>query len=102
MLVGWALIAAPVAFGLGTAAGVTGVIVGALVIALALAGTDSTGRGTIPLAAQVVYDRGLAVGLLLSALVFGIGQEIGAMVLFGLSGAVALLVTSITRYSAAS
>jgi hypothetical protein len=102
MLVGWALIAAPVAFGLGTAAGVTGVIVGALVIALALAGTDSTGRGTIPLAAQVVYDRGLAVGLLLSALVFGIGHEIGAMVLFGLSGAVALLVTSITRYSAAS
>jgi hypothetical protein len=100
MLVGWALIAAPVGLQLGTAAGVTGVIVGSLVVALALAGTETSGRGTIPLGAQAVYDRALALGLLLSAVAFGFAGEMGAMALFGLTGAAALLVTSITSYSA--
>jgi hypothetical protein len=91
---------APVAFELGVAAGVTGVIVGAIAVALALAGTESSGRGTIPVSAYAVYDRGLALGLILAGLAFGAVGEIGAMALFGFTGLAALLVTSITRYTA--
>jgi hypothetical protein len=46
-----------------------------------------------------VYDRGLALGLLLAALIFGIAGETDALVLFALAGLSALVVTSITRYS---
>jgi hypothetical protein len=99
-LAGTGLIVAPAALGLGVAAGLTGVIVGALLVALALAGTEAEGRGTIPLSAQAVYDRGLAVGLILSGLAFGVVGELGALALFGLIGAATLGVTSITRYSA--
>ena len=65
-LVGTWLIVAPVGLALGAAAGIFGVIVGALCVALALAGTETSGRGTIPLSAQAVYDRGLSLGLVLS------------------------------------
>jgi hypothetical protein len=99
-LVGTGLIMAPVVLELGVAAGVTGVIVGAIAVSLALAGTDTSGRGTIPVSAYAVYDRGLALGLVLTGLAFGAIGEIGAMALFGFTGAAALLVTSITRYSA--
>ena len=100
MLLGTGLIVATVGFGLGLAAGMTGVIVGALAVALALAGTESSGRGTIPVAAHAVYDRGLGLGLILAAVAFGVVGEIGAMALFGFIGVAALLVTSVTVYTA--
>jgi hypothetical protein len=99
-LLGTVLIALPLGLGLGAAAGMTGVVVGALCVALALAGSEASGRGTIPLSAQAVYDRGLGTGLVLSAVAFGVVGELGAMALFGATGLAALLVTSITRYSA--
>jgi hypothetical protein len=46
-------------------------------VALALAGTDADSRGTLPLSAQAVYDRGLALGLMVTALIFGLAGEIG-------------------------
>ena len=52
------------------------------------------------MSAQAIYDRGLALGLLLVAVVFGIADEPGASLLFAVTGIGALLVTSITRYSA--
>ena len=100
MLLGTGLIVAPIGLGLGLAAGMTGVIVGALAVALALAGTEPSGRGTIPVAAHAVYDRGLGLGLVLTAVAFGVVGEIGAMALFGFTGVAALVVTSITIYSA--
>ncbi len=65
-----------------------------------MAGTEAEGRGTLPVSAQAIYDRGLALGLLVVAVVFGIADEPGASLLFAIAGAGALLVTSITRYSA--
>jgi hypothetical protein len=97
---GSALIAVPFLMGLDAAPLVTGVLVGTLAIALGLAGTEPGGRGTLPLSAQAVYDRGLALGLLLSAGIFGVAGQLEAMVLFALAGAAALVVTAITRYSA--
>jgi hypothetical protein len=100
MAAGTALISVPFMLGLGAAAVVTGVALGGVMVALALAGTAPGGRGTLPVSAQAVYDRGLALGLLLVAIVFGVAGEAAAVLVFGVAGVAALLVTSLTRYSA--
>ena len=100
MVAGTALIAGPFLLGLDAAAIVTGILVGTLAIALGLAGTEPGGRGTLPLSAQAVYDRGLALGLLLSAGIFAAAGQIEAMALFAAAGIAALVMTSVTRYSA--
>jgi hypothetical protein len=102
MAAGTALIAVPFALGLGAAPIVTGVAVGVIIVALALAGTAPTGRGTIPVSAQAVYDRGIGVGLLVVAVIFALASDTGAAILFATAGVGALVVTSITRYSAST
>jgi hypothetical protein len=94
------LIVAPLLLGLAPAAIVTGVVVGAVAVPLALAGTDSGSRGTLPLSAQMVFDRGLGLGLTAAALIFGIAGEIEAFAVFAVAGVSALAVTAMTRYSA--
>jgi hypothetical protein len=59
----------------------TALAVGVVMVALALSGTEPAGRGTLPVSAQAVYDRGLAIGLMATA------------------GVATLVVTAITRYS---
>jgi hypothetical protein len=100
MAAGIGLIAAPLLVGAGTAALITGTVLGALAIELGLAGTASEGRGTLPLSAQAAYDRGLALGLFIVAAIFALAGETEAAPIFAAVGAVALVVTSITRYSA--
>ena len=100
MAAGTALIGVPFALGLDAAAIVTGLTIGVMVVALALAGTATDGRGTLPVSAQAVFDRGVAVGLLVVAVVFGIAGDLAAALLFATAGLSALVVTSITRYSA--
>lgn len=102
MAAGTALIGIPFAVGLDAAAIVTGLTLGVLVVALALAGTASEGRGTIPVSAQAVFDRGLAVGLLIVAVLFAFAGQLDAGLLFAVAGLSALVVTSITRYSAST
>jgi len=97
---GSALIAVPFLLGLEAAPLVSGVIVGALTIALGLAGTEPGSRGSLPLSSQAVYDRGLALGLLVSAALFGLFGELEALALFAVAGLIALITTSVTRYSA--
>jgi thiamine transporter ThiT len=100
VVAGSALIGGPFLMGLDAAPLVTGVLVGILAIALGLAGTEPGGRGTLPMSAQAVYDRGLALGLILSAGIFAAACRLEAMVLFAAAGIAALVMTSITRYSA--
>jgi hypothetical protein len=100
VVAGTTLIAGPFLLGLEAAPLVTGVIVGALAIALGLAGTEPGARGSISLSAQAVYDRGLALGLIASAVLFALFGELEAMALFAAAGVAALVMTSITRYSA--
>jgi hypothetical protein len=97
---GSALIGVPFLMGLEAAVLVTGVLIGTLAIALGLAGTEPGGRGTLPLSAQAVYDRGLALGLIASAVLFALFGELEAMALFAIAGVAALIMTSVTRYSA--
>jgi hypothetical protein len=97
---GIGLIAAPALLGVGSAALITGLVLGAMAIELGVAGTASEGRGTLPISAHAVYDRGLALGLFVAAAIFGLTGETDAAPVFAAAGALALLVTSITRYSA--
>jgi hypothetical protein len=101
MVLGAALMAAPFAAGAGSAALVSGVFIGALAISLGIAGTAGNGRGTIPVSAQHAYDFGLALGLLLSAVAFGVAGDSVALITFAAAGLGALLIGSLTRYSAA-
>ena len=90
----------PFLLGLDAAPLVTGVIIGALTIALGLAGTEPGARGSLPMSSQAAYDRGLALGLLVSAALFGLFGELEALALFAVAGLAALITTSVTRYSA--
>jgi hypothetical protein len=100
MTAGSALVVVPLALQLGAAAIVTSVAVGTMMVALGLAGTETSGRGTIPLSAQATYDRGIGIGLLVAALAFGVADESVAAAIFAIAGVAALIVASITRYSA--
>jgi hypothetical protein len=100
MTAGLGLIAAPFLLGLGAAALVSGVTIGAATVALGLAGTESSGRGTLSAAVHADYDRGLALGLVLAALMFAVAGEPVAALVFGTAGLAALIVTTLTRYSA--
>jgi hypothetical protein len=102
MAAGTALIGLPLALGLDAAAIVTGLAIGVMIVALALAGTAPSGRGTLPVSAQAVYDRGIGIGLLAVGVIFGLAGETGAGILFATAGLGALIVTSITRYSAST
>jgi len=102
MMAGTALIGLPFVLGLGAAAIVTGTTIGVVIVALALAGTETGGRGTLPVSAQAVYDRGIGFGLLAVAVLFGLSADLGAALLFATAGVAALIVTSITRYSASA
>jgi hypothetical protein len=100
IVAGTALLFLPVALGLGAAAILTGIVVGMIATGLGIAGTDTQGRGTLPLTAHAVYDRGLAVGLLLTGVLFGIADQHAALALFGGAGLAQLVVGSLTRYTA--
>jgi hypothetical protein len=101
VVVGTALMFAPAAMGLSPAPLVTGVIVGILAIALGLAGTDDQGRGILSLSAQAFYDRGLALGLLVAGVIFGLNGEPAALAFFGGAGVATLVLASTTSYSTA-
>jgi hypothetical protein len=100
VVAGSALIGVPFLLGLDAAPLVTGILVGSLAIALGVAGTEPGTRGSLPMSTQAVYDRGLALGLILSATLFGLFGELAAMALFAGAGLAALVMTSVTRYSA--
>jgi hypothetical protein len=97
---GSALIGVPFVLGMDAAPLVTGVLVGSLAIGLGLAGTEPGSRGSLPLSTQAAYDRGLALGLLLSGGIFGLAGQPEAMALFAIAGLAALIMSSVTRYSA--
>jgi hypothetical protein len=97
--VGAALMVGPTALELSVAAVLTGFVLGILATTLGIAGTDTSGRGTISLSAQAVYDRVLSLGLLGAAVAFGVAHERVALALFGAVGLATLLVAVTTRYT---
>jgi hypothetical protein len=96
---GTVLLLGPSLLELSAAGVVTGVAIGTLAMALGIAGTGTEGPGTLPISAHAAYDRGLALGLLVAAVLFGLAGDRGAAGFFGASGLAALLVATTTRYS---
>ena len=99
--VGATLIVAPIVAGLSASAAAFGLIVGVLTVALGLAGAGEYGRGGLSVSVQATYDLGLALGLLLAAVVFGLSGQAAALALFGAGGLIAAVVATNTRYTAA-
>ena len=96
---GSALIVMPVALALSTSAIVTGGALGILTMALGIAGTDHQGRGSLSVSAQAVYDRGLALGLLATSVLFALAGDRASLALFAGVGLAVLAVAASTRYS---
>jgi hypothetical protein len=96
---GTALIVLPFIVGLSASAIVTGIAVGALAVALGVAGTAVEGRGTLPATAHAVYDRGLAFGLVLAGVLLGLAGDVPALALFGGVGIATLGISAVTTYS---
>lgn len=97
---GTVLIAAPIVIGFGSALLATGIVTGAVMVGVGLAGTAATGRGTLPVSTHLALDRGLALGLIASGAIFGAAGNIAGLLLFGLAGLASVAITAITRYSA--
>jgi hypothetical protein len=98
MLLGMATMAAPFALGLGPAAMIIAVLLGALLVGMALSLTVD--EGSLPLSAHYAFDYGLVFGLLGSAVVVGLaGDHIGTALLAAV-GLTQLALNVTTRYSA--
>ena len=96
MTIGLVLIAAPFALGLGTAALVAGVVVGALVAGLALQAADPA---TTSISAHHAADTGIVLGLLGAAIVF-LAVDTSAGLIFGAAALAQLALNVTTRYTA--
>jgi hypothetical protein len=98
MLLGLVVMVAPFLFGLGTAAMLISVIIGALIVGVAFSTLDE-GSGSIT--AHHANDVGLSFGLAVASLATGIaGDGRGALVL-GLAAALHATLLFTTRYSRA-
>jgi hypothetical protein len=49
-----------------------------------------------------VYDRGIAIGLMVVAAIFALSGEPAAALVFAAAGIATLIVTAVTRYSASA
>ena len=84
---------------LSEAAQVSGLAIAILVVGLGLAGTASSGRGTVPVSQQAGYDLGLALGLAGAAVLFALVGDAPAVALFAGFGVLTLMINLFTRYT---
>ena len=101
LLVGFFLMAAPVALGMSAPAAVLGILIGTLIVGLALSSTAEAhdGRATMSIAAHHSFDYGLATGLLGTAVVLGVAGDRAAAVLFSAAALMQLALNLTTKYS---
>ena len=78
----------------------TGTVIGVLAMALGLSGPRSGAAARCRCRPRPSSTAGWPLGLLLVAVIFGLADETGRGALFAAAGAGALVVTTITRYSA--
>ena len=95
------LILLPYAIGLSSSAVMVGIAVGGVLAGLAISGSESSGRGTIPLSAHVVYDWAIAIGLICAGIVLGFVSGPAALIIFLAAGAAELALSASTSYSRA-
>jgi hypothetical protein len=101
ILVGAGIMAVPFVIGLTTPAVITAVVIGAVLFGLGISATDTGERGTLPISAHAAYDAGIALGLTLVGIVFGIAGSGPALAFFVVAGLIELVLASLTRYTPA-
>ena len=101
MLLGFTVMAAPVALGLSPAAAISGVVIGAVLVGLSLSSTDTghSGRNGMTLSAHHAFDYGLVTGLLGAAAILGSTGDTVALLVFLGAAAIQLALNLTTRYS---
>ena len=97
--VGVAIPVTGAALSLSVAAQLAGLAIAILVVGLGLAGTASSGRGTLPVRQQYGYDLGLALGLVGAAVLFALAGDAPAAALFAGFGVVTMLIHLLTSYT---
>ena len=99
LVVGVATMAAPFVLGFDPAGLIAGVVVGALIVGMALS-TGPGERGSVSVVTHFAFDRGLVVGLLGAAVVFGAVADRAAALFFALAALALLGLSLTTRYTA--
>jgi hypothetical protein len=101
MLVGFLVMAAPIALGLSAPAAVVGIVVGTLIVGLALASVDveTEGRRPLSVATHHSFDYGLVTGMLGAAVILGVSGDRPAALLFAAAALLQLGLTTTTKYS---
>jgi hypothetical protein len=101
MLLGFVVMATPIALGLSPAAAISGVVIGTLVVGLSLSSTgpEVAGRRTLAVATHHAFDYGLAMGLTGAALVLGLAGDRAAAVVFALTALGQFALNLTTRYT---
>ena len=101
MLLGFAVMVAPIALGLTPAAAISGIVIGSILVGLSLSSTDTglSGRSGMTLSAHHAFDYGLAMGMLGAAAVLGFSGDAVAGLVFAAAAAAQLLLNATTRYS---
>ena len=101
MLVGFFVMATPVALGATPAAAVFGVVIGTVMVGLSLSSTGVEGEGRRPLSISTHHalDYGLAIGLLGAALVIAFAGDAVSAAIFATGALAQLALNLTTRYS---
>ncbi len=100
LLLGAALIAVPFALSLAPGALIVAVVCGSVLAGLALAGSESGGRGGLSLSAHATYDWAMATALICSSIALGVASGARPLILFMAAGLAELTLTASTSYSA--
>jgi hypothetical protein len=98
MLLGFAVMVSPFLFGLGTAAMLISVVMGALIVGVAFSTLDEESSS---IAAHHANDIGLSLGLAAASLATGIAGDGRAALILGLAAALDATLLLTTRYSRA-
>lgn len=101
MLVGFFVMATPIALGLSAPAAVVGVLAGSLIVGLALSAADVSAEGRRPMtiATHHAFDYGLVTGMLGAAAILGFAGDRPAAVLFAITALAQLGLNLTTKYS---
>jgi hypothetical protein len=94
------LMAAPFVLGFDVAAGVASVVIGALLLAVALA-THADEQAGLPISLHAALDVAFAAALSAAAVTFAVAGDPVAGVFLGATALAVVLMISLTRYSAA-
>jgi hypothetical protein len=90
--------AAPFLLGFEPAAMIAFVLLGALVLAVALA-THIGDEGALPISTHAAFDIAFAIAMSASAVVFAIVQDAAAAAFMAVGAVSLILISSLTRYS---